>query len=431
MTSTTIGQANLFRLLPHQRREVTFLQEHPRALLLSGTGTGKTVTLLTRAGQVLSEGGRVLYVTTKSAEGQVHAEATKWMPEDQQPVRLSSGDEGAFVTCTHGLAQRRLSALKGRGPFDLLIVDEASVIGGGGANPQHKTYMALRALSHAASSAVVATAEPLGSAHALDLWAVADVAGISGLPDRAAMNGHVQWQEYQQGRFTNRVPVAISNEGFRLLLSIIRPHQIRTVMGDVARLPDVAVVHHPVALSGAAEGLYRAASGQSGLDGHVARQAASRDAESLIPEVLRLLAEDYSEHESVIVFSDMFDIINPLGSALRKTGITFVQIDGSTTAKDREQALATHRTGAARVLLMTEAGEAGLNAQHASLLISVVQSYSPARESQRVGRIRRIGTRHSALVHAIVRPDVGHEVRRERILQGKEQLIDAMWKAFA
>lgn len=40
-----------------------------------------------------------------------------------------------------------------------------------------------------------------------------------------------------------------------------------------------------------------------------------------------------------------------------------------------------------------------------------LQSYSPARELQRVGRIRRIGTSHSELVHAIVRPDVGHEAQ--------------------
>jgi hypothetical protein len=37
------------RLMPHQERELEFLQQNPRALLLSETGTGSTVPPLQRA----------------------------------------------------------------------------------------------------------------------------------------------------------------------------------------------------------------------------------------------------------------------------------------------------------------------------------------------------------------------------------------------
>jgi superfamily II DNA or RNA helicase len=429
---TDTGRIAQMLLLPHQEREVNFLRTHPRALLLSEMGTGKTITLLTRAGEVLAAGGKVLYVTTKTVEEQVHQESARWLPEDQQPVMLASGpDEARFITCTHNLAHRRLSHLTDSGPFDLVIVDEAKAVGGGGTNPQHKTYTALREISHAAGSAVLATAEPLGSVHALDLWAIADVAGVPDLPSRYEMNGYVHWQEFQQGRYTKKVPVSVSEDGFLLLLNILKPNQIRTTMENVADLPDVTVEHHPVALTEDASRLYVAASNLNGLNGHQARQAASRDAMALVPEVLLLLANDYAHHKSVIVFSDMFDLIDPLAAAMEHAGVSFVQIDGSTSTTERGRLLEQHRKGEARVLLMTSAGEAGFNGQHASLLISAVQSYSPARESQRVGRIRRIGTRHSELVHAIVRPEVGHEVRREQILAGKEHRVAQMWQVLS
>lgn len=416
-------------LLPHQEREVAILRDHPRALLLSATGTGKTVTLLTRAREALAQGGRVLWLTNSSLQAQLVAEAGKWLPPSLQPCQLlEAAWHEPFTYATHELAMKRVDHLQDRGPYSLLVVDEAAKVGGGGVDRTAKKYRAIRALSHAADSAILATAEPLASVHALDLWAIADVAGIPGLPDRETMNKWVQWQELRQSHRTKRVAVGISGPGFAALLAAIRPFQVRTRLADVATLPDVETSHYPVRLSAEAASEYAAASQQPGLSGHHGRQAASRDALALVPEAIRILMDVFADRESAVMFSDMFDLIEPLGEAMTAAGITYVRLDGQVKARGRASALAKHRAGEARVLLMTSAGEAGVNAQHASLLVSVVQSYSPARESQRVGRIRRLGSPHSSLVHAIVRPDVGHEQRRQQILTEKERLIEAMWQ---
>lgn len=418
------------QILPHQVQELEFLRNHPRVLLLSETGTGKTITLLSRVQDVLSSGETVLWVTSKSLQAQLVKEASKWLPESMQPAPFTrAGQDRPFIYLTHRLAQMRVSDLLKHRSHDLLIVDEAADVGGGGANPKHKTFQALKRLSMEAQSSVFATAEPLGSLHALDLWALADCTGIPQLPNREVMNAWVEWRELPTSN--SRVaytPSGISNDGFNILLSKIRPNQIRTQIDDVTKLPPLAISHHPVALTDQAQKDYDQANGLHGLDRHMARQQSSRDSSAIIPEVMDLLQKRYAEHKSVLVFSEMFDLLNPLARELDARGISFLQIDGSVPEGRRGKILDRHQRGEVRVLLLTSAAEAGINAQQSTLLISVVQSYSPSRERQREGRIRRIGSVGPELVHAIVRPEVGHEKRRSQILDEKENLIQLMWK---
>jgi len=144
-----------------------------------------------------------------------------------------------------------------------------------------------------------------------------------------------------------------------------------------------------------------------------------------------LLQNRYAKHSSVLIFSEMFDLLNPIAREMEARGITFLQIDGSVPESKRGNIIYRHQQDEARVLLLTSAAEAGINAQRSTLLISVVQSYSPSRERQREGRIRRIGSVGPELVHAIVRPEVGHEKRRSQILEEKEDLIQVMWELLA
>jgi hypothetical protein len=57
------------------------------------------------------------------------------------------------------------------------------------------------------------------------------------------------------------------------------------------------------------------------------------------------------------------------------------------------------------VLLGSRVLERGLNLQHCRLLISLDPSWNPARERQREGRIRRIGSQHPTYEHIVLLPD--------------------------
>lgn len=242
------------------------------------------------------------------------------------------------------------------------------------------------------------------------------------------MNHWVEWSE--QRTSNSRVvctPTGISREGFTHLLMILRPHQTRTQIDSVTRLVPLTTIHHRVKLTDQAQTDYDHAAGLNGLNRHLARQQSSRDSTAIVSVVMDLLQNRYAKHSSVHIFSEMFDLLNPIAQELEFRGITFLQIDGSVPESKRGNIIERHQRGEARVLLLTAAAEAGINAQRSTLLISVVQSYSPSRERQREGRIRRIGSVGPELIHAIVRPDVDHEYRRDQILEAKERLIAAMW----
>ncbi len=416
-------------LKPHQEREVRFLREHPRALLLSETGTGKTITMLTRVQDVLAAGDTVCWITSTSLQTQLVQEAQVWLPEGHQPVALrDASPDDRFFFLTHRLAITRIAEILKRGPVGLLVVDEASEVGGGGAKPRHKTYTSIKQISLQAKASIFATAEPLGALHALDLWALADCAVIPGTPSRYEMNGWVNWNEHRApGGRIGRSPSTVTDHGFNRLVSIIRPHQIRTRIDDIASLPEMVRHEHVVRLSVSRQGDYDQIDGQRGLDGHLARQKTSRDSSVLIPYVMDLLEGQYSDHSSVLIFSEMFDLLVPLSRGLEERGIGFGEIVGHVNGAARGDVMERHRNGDIRVLVMSIAAEKGVNAQHSKLLISLVQSYSPSRERQREGRIRRIGSVGPQLVHAIVRPEVSHEDRRDEILDAKDRLIAAMW----
>lgn len=416
-------------LMDHQQQELEFLRSHRRALLLSEAGTGKTPTLLSLASEVMDANGTVLWLTSKSLVNQLKGEAKVWLPEGQQPVSVDAKKPSRFLVTTHDTARNRPD-LSTRGRFDLVIVDEASKVGGGGVNPRMPTYLMIRDICHAAGSSVLATAEPLNSTHALDLWALADVAGLPGLPTRADMNQMVKWAEFDRYGYVKRQPDRISAKGFRLLTRSIQPYQHRTRLDSVADLPEVDRFLYPVPLTGKAAVTYQIALAESGLIGHHARTAASRDPRVLVPKVIDLLQSDYSRHSSVVIFSDWFDVIDPLVNALDSAGITYDQVNGTKSARQRNEAVAGHRSGRVRVLVMTAAGEFGLNLQHSNLLITVVETYSPAREVQRVARIRRVGSQYDRLTHAVVFPDVSLERRKTKRRGSKEALIEQMWEAF-
>ena len=105
--------------------------------------------------------------------------------------------------------------------------------------------------------------------------------------------------------------------------------------------------------------------------------------------------------EPAIVFTEYRDTLQQLAAALPR--VTAAQLHGGLTSRQRSDVLRRFTTGAARLLLATDAASEGLNLQHrCRLVINLELPWTPLRLEQRAGRVDRIGqTRRVHVVHLV------------------------------
>ena len=125
----------------------------------------------------------------------------------------------------------------------------------------------------------------------------------------------------------------------------------------------------------------------------LARTAAA--AESKIAMLERFLSR---VAEPAIVFTEYRDTLQHLAGAL--SHVDAVQLHGGLTPRERADALHRFTSGAARLLLATDAGSEGLNLHHrCRLVVNLELPWTPLRLEQRAGRVDRIGQQRR--VHAL------------------------------
>ena len=122
---------------------------------------------------------------------------------------------------------------------------------------------------------------------------------------------------------------------------------------------------------------------------------------------------DIIPNESAIVFSESKRFLAILLPILQKAGVTVSMISGEDTMEDRAAKVHRFTKKQTRVLLMTAAGEAGLNLQAADICINLDLPYSPARLQQRVGRLRtHLGgkDRHVCVLNILARNTIEENI---------------------
>jgi len=148
-------------------------------------------------------------------------------------------------------------------------------------------------------------------------------------------------------------------------------------------------------------------------------------AESKLAALLRLLRR---AREPAIVFTEYRDTLTRVASALAE--LAPVTLHGGLTLAERRENLRRFTTGAARLLLATDAASEGLNLhQRCRLVINLELPWTPLRLEQRVGRVERIGQlRRVHTVHLLAAGTAEEtfvtrlRARRERATHAVEQL---------
>jgi superfamily II DNA or RNA helicase len=134
-------------------------------------------------------------------------------------------------------------------------------------------------------------------------------------------------------------------------------------------------------------------------------------------DVLRRIRADHPD-ERIIAFCHYAETVNVLWSALsREPGVAALTAHGARIASGRvprETVLAqfvpgrsTGVSAAERIdlLIATDLLSEGLNLQEASVVVHLDLPWNPARLEQRVGRVRRIGSRHATVtVYSLLPP---------------------------
>ena len=113
-----------------------------------------------------------------------------------------------------------------------------------------------------------------------------------------------------------------------------------------------------------------------------------------------------------VVFSEYVGLLSHVAAALLAAGREAYVVSGTTPPKDRVASLTAWCSSPGAVLLGTKVLEVGLNLQAAGQLFSLGSSWNPAREIQRVGRIRRIGSEFATVNHTYLLADLKLERTR-------------------
>ncbi len=117
------------------------------------------------------------------------------------------------------------------------------------------------------------------------------------------------------------------------------------------------------------------------------------------PKILALRRLLRRVAEPIVVFTEYRDTLEALESTL--SGLRKITtLHGGQTADERRNSVEAFNTGAADLLLATDAGAEGINLQHrCRLIVNLELPWNPIRLEQRIGRVDRIG--QTKTVHAI------------------------------
>ena len=191
------------------------------------------------------------------------------------------------------------------------------------------------------------------------------------------------------GRFLRRTPADV---GLRLPVRVDSGHRLVPLSPTQQDEYDRARwISHP---------LYRhqrqAKAARRGKDG------SSSLVDAAYAEVVSLAAAG----SKVVVFAEHLEILDDIAARLSAAGVGHVTMRGEDDKSERVDAVARFRDDPGTpVLVGTKVLEHGLNLQFAEVLVSVGQSYNPARERQREGRLCRIGSPNATYRHLVFLPD--------------------------
>jgi non-specific serine/threonine protein kinase len=146
-----------------------------------------------------------------------------------------------------------------------------------------------------------------------------------------------------------------------------------------------------------------------------------REASPKIDFLVENLKELQAEGHGALVFSQFTSFLDLLEPDLRKHGISFLRLDGSTQVGKRKKLVETFQggEGPAVFLLSLKAGGQGLNLTRASYVFHLDPWWNPAVENQASDRAHRIGQKNKVTITRIL---MRHTIEEKMMALKKKKL---------
>lgn len=400
-------------LLKHQVEGINRIKKDGSLLLGDEPGVGKTAQMI----HATKDYDEVLIVTLASLKYQMREEILKWLPDAKVIVVQGDKEERAsiwedvrlgawqFVIINYELLLRDFPLMQK--DWDYIVCDEATRL----SNIKNKQYKALRQLK--SKHRLPMTGTPVSNRPD----------DVYGLLDWARPGCLGNWWDFMN-RYVVRNPQKwiVGYRNMEELAVRIRPFMLRRTKEEVLDLPDKIVASVPFELGAKERKLYdqlkkgllldieqaevNKIKSLSGMDLAVSKfgklcelcdsmELLGEGTDSAKLAVLQDLLTTLNGSKVIIFtrFSRMADIIQRELGCLKITG----DIDLVERMDILRQFELKHN-----VLVMTNAGEYGLNIQAANVIIHFDQPMSIARKEQREGRAHRMGQTKKVLIYNLL-----------------------------
>ncbi len=154
----------------------------------------------------------------------------------------------------------------------------------------------------------------------------------------------------------------------------------------------------------------------------------SQNVSPKLDELRNILVELVKEGgRKTVIFSEWTTMTFLIGKVLSELGIGFIELTGKVRVEDRQKLIDEFMTNpACMVFLSTDAGGVGLNLQAADCVINFELPWNPAKLSQRIGRVARIGQKSKCInvVNLISKKSIEEKVQAGLAL--KQELFAAV-----
>jgi SWI/SNF-related matrix-associated actin-dependent regulator 1 of chromatin subfamily A len=139
------------------------------------------------------------------------------------------------------------------------------------------------------------------------------------------------------------------------------------------------------------------------------------------------LANEYADqNKPLLIFAHHQDVLNGLCEGLDKEGVSYGRIDGSVSHERRGQLVDAFQAGGLDVMVLsTKAAGVGITLTHASDVLFVERSWTPADEEQAEDRAHRIGQTDSVTVRYMVVPNTLDE-DMDDLIESKRAVLHAV-----
>jgi SNF2 family DNA or RNA helicase len=442
-----------FICAPPYRVGVAHLMLKPRFLLADPVGTGKTPQALVAYGLLLDKAQkpiRLLVLTPKAALFQWQKAVAKFLTGVEATVvagpaakRAEQWQSGTLIhITTYATAARDLETLLPALETFFLILDEVQTLKG-----PAQTFLRPAALKLAlkARYAWGLSATP-NTGKLTDLYSIMEVVrpGIFGSSLNKFLNTYLDRVWVRLGKTGRGFWHVKGTQNLDDLMTRMRPYYLRRPAHVMAQhLPEVVFQEVDLDLEPAQREIYRHIVTQylppagERVEGKQINKITSlsyaqmasdapevlgfEDAgSSKFSELLRFLDEDVSSEDKIVIYTRYEKVLTWIQYHLP---VPCVRISGKESAEEREQARVSFLTGTENIMLITSAGGQALDLQAARILVFFDLPWSWGEFQQVLGRIRRIGSPHDAVLAIFLKNAGTIDDYTLDILRDKEGLV--------